>query len=148
MKFFVDTADVAEIHALIRQDLLKRLADGARVRILYGGSVKPSNAGDVGFEGAFITQINGRYHLICAYFNDGDGKTYDCMAASADKIYGPYGDRYLAIPGGGHNVLFKDVKGEWWSTYFGNDDKAPIRERPAILRVEIGSDNRIKPVAD
>ncbi len=40
-------ADVAEIHALIRQDLLKRLADGARVRILYGGSVKPSNAGEL-----------------------------------------------------------------------------------------------------
>ena len=40
-------ADVAEIHALIRQDLLKRLPDGARVRILYGGSVKPSNAGEL-----------------------------------------------------------------------------------------------------
>ncbi len=39
--------DVAEIHALIRQDLLKRLADGAAVRILYGGSVKPSNAGEL-----------------------------------------------------------------------------------------------------
>ncbi|RDI56718.1 triose-phosphate isomerase [Microvirga subterranea] len=40
------SADVAEVHALIR-DELKRLvgkADSARVRILYGGSVKPSNA--------------------------------------------------------------------------------------------------------
>ncbi|MEI8397106.1 MAG: triose-phosphate isomerase [Rhodospirillaceae bacterium] len=40
-------ADVAEIHALIRADLLKRLADGAGVRILYGGSVKPSNAAEL-----------------------------------------------------------------------------------------------------
>ena len=110
--------------------------------------LKPSNAGDVGFEGAFITKINGRYHLICANFNDGDGKTYDCMAASADKIYGPYGDRYLAIPGGGHNVLFKDPQGKWWSTYFGNDDKAPFKERPAILRIEVDKDNRIKPLVD
>ncbi|TGE02466.1 triose-phosphate isomerase [Methylobacterium nonmethylotrophicum] len=39
------TNDVAEVHALIRQELRARLgAEGARVRILYGGSVKPSNA--------------------------------------------------------------------------------------------------------
>src|SRR5918998_1463432 len=42
-------ADVAEVHALIR-DELKRLVGKAhqnRVRILYGGSVKPSNAGEL-----------------------------------------------------------------------------------------------------
>lgn len=42
-------ADVAEVHALIR-DEFKRLvgkADSARVRILYGGSVKPSNAAEL-----------------------------------------------------------------------------------------------------
>jgi hypothetical protein len=112
--------------------------------------LKPANSGQVGFEAASIAKINGRYHLLCADWGNWDGKTktYDCMAASAENIYGPYGDRYLAIPCGGHNVLFKDVKGEWWSTYFGNDDKAPFKERPAILSVEIGSDNIIKPVAD
>ena len=37
--------DVAEVHAAIRQDLESRLgATGSRIRILYGGSVKPSNA--------------------------------------------------------------------------------------------------------
>jgi triosephosphate isomerase (TIM) len=38
--------DVAEVHGLIREEL-KRLvgkADHARIRVLYGGSVKPSNA--------------------------------------------------------------------------------------------------------
>jgi triosephosphate isomerase len=42
-------ADVAEVHALIR-DELKRLVGKAhqtRVRILYGGSVKPSNTGEL-----------------------------------------------------------------------------------------------------
>ncbi|WP_243368538.1 triose-phosphate isomerase [Microvirga solisilvae] len=42
-------ADVAEVHAAIR-DELKRLvgkADHAKVRILYGGSVKPSNAAEL-----------------------------------------------------------------------------------------------------
>ncbi|MGO4705206.1 triose-phosphate isomerase [Microvirga sp. 2MCAF38] len=43
------TADVAEVHAAIRDDL-KRLvgkAEQNKVRILYGGSVKPSNAGEL-----------------------------------------------------------------------------------------------------
>lgn len=39
------TAEVAEVHALIRQELGGLMGkDGAGVRILYGGSVKPSNA--------------------------------------------------------------------------------------------------------
>ncbi len=36
---------VAEVHALIRRELVAKVADGAAVRILYGGSVKPDNAG-------------------------------------------------------------------------------------------------------
>ncbi|AWN51930.1 triose-phosphate isomerase [Methylobacterium sp. 17Sr1-1] len=40
--------DVAEVHALIRQELESRLGgEGAKVRILYGGSVKPSNAAEL-----------------------------------------------------------------------------------------------------
>ena len=39
------TADVAEMHAAIRAKLTALLAaEGAKVRILYGGSVKPENA--------------------------------------------------------------------------------------------------------
>jgi triosephosphate isomerase len=38
-------ADVAEVHAFIRKALRERFREeGAKVRILYGGSVKPSNA--------------------------------------------------------------------------------------------------------
>jgi triosephosphate isomerase len=38
-------ADVAEVHAFIRKKLGERYgADGSAIRILYGGSVKPSNA--------------------------------------------------------------------------------------------------------
>jgi triosephosphate isomerase len=36
--------DVAEVHALIRRELGPLVAEPARVCILYGGSVKPSNA--------------------------------------------------------------------------------------------------------
>jgi triosephosphate isomerase len=41
------TAQVAEVHALIRRELGARVADAAGVRILYGGSVKPSNAAEL-----------------------------------------------------------------------------------------------------
>ena len=38
-------ADVAEVHAFIRQRLEKLVGgEAAGVRVLYGGSVKPSNA--------------------------------------------------------------------------------------------------------
>ena len=42
------TPEITEIHAAIRQRLLERYGDeGARTRILYGGSVKASNAGEI-----------------------------------------------------------------------------------------------------
>src|SRR5512144_1184184 len=38
-------ADAAEVHALVRKRLTERFgAEGGRIRILYGGSVKPDNA--------------------------------------------------------------------------------------------------------
>lgn len=41
-------ADVAEVHAAIRKFLVGRFkAEGEAVRVLYGGSVKPSNAGEL-----------------------------------------------------------------------------------------------------
>ena len=39
--------EIAEVHAAIRARLTARLARGAETRILYGGSVKPSNAVEV-----------------------------------------------------------------------------------------------------
>ncbi|TCT12569.1 triosephosphate isomerase [Tepidamorphus gemmatus] len=41
-------ADVAEVHAFIRERLSTRFpGEGCRMRILYGGSVKPANAADL-----------------------------------------------------------------------------------------------------
>jgi triosephosphate isomerase len=39
--------DVGEMHAQIRRRLADSVADPAGIRILYGGSVKPSNAGEL-----------------------------------------------------------------------------------------------------
>jgi triosephosphate isomerase len=41
-------ADIADVHGAIRAALRQRLgAAGADMRILYGGSVKPGNAGEI-----------------------------------------------------------------------------------------------------
>lgn len=51
-----ETGDVAEVHAAIRRDLETRFgAAGSRIRILYGGSVKPANAKEL----LAIPNVNG-----------------------------------------------------------------------------------------
>ncbi len=104
--------------------------------------LKPSNGKQVGFEGAYVTKHNERYYLICADFVGG---LYHCMVADSETIYGPYGPRYIAIPHGGHNMFFTDKEGNWWATFFGNDGRAPFRERPAILRIELDEEGRVRP---
>ena len=48
--------DVAEVHAFVRKRLVERFGtEGARVRILYGGSVKPANAKEL----LTIPDVNG-----------------------------------------------------------------------------------------
>lgn len=95
----------------------------------------------VGFEGVYLFKANGKYHLGAADFVFGD---YHCYAAESDNIYGPYSARYLAVPHAGHNTFFQDKTGNWWSTFFGNDARAPFRERPAALRIEFTPEGRIQ----
>lgn len=40
-------SDVADVHSHIRAELSRKIADADKVRILYGGSVKPANAGEL-----------------------------------------------------------------------------------------------------
>jgi triosephosphate isomerase len=48
--------DVAEVHGFIRKRLGQRFGgEGGGVRILYGGSVKPSNAGEL----LAVPEVNG-----------------------------------------------------------------------------------------
>ncbi len=109
--------------------------------------LKPENHKQVGFEGAFVTKYNGKYILICAETNtEGQKRTYDCMAAVSDNLYGPYGERYLAIPSGGHNMIFKDKKGRWMSTIFGSDNFCILSETPGILPIKFGSDAKFRPL--
>ncbi len=110
-------------------------------------------------EGIYMVKVKGKYIFI----NSGSppitsglkdplppGRTtYDCFSAvSTGSIYGPYTSRYRAIPHDGHNNLFQDKKGRWWSTYFGSDPWAPFAVgasgRPAVLPVTIAPDGTIR----
>lgn len=88
----------------------------------------------VGFEGMFIFKEQGRYHLCCAEQYEG---RYSCMVSTSTNLFGPYGERYEAIPHGGHNTFFKDDRGQWWSTFFGSDRSAPWRERAGVLPIRV-----------
>lgn len=116
-------------------------------------------------EGAYVVKSAGKYHLIQTYwsFRKPDGKysylgpqynhpsrySYDVVVASADRIYGPYGQRYTAIVEGGHNNFFRDRDGRWWSTMFGNPRGASAKTasflcRPAIFPL-VYEDGRFRP---
>lgn len=101
-------------------------------------------------EGVYLFKHGGKYHLMLAiwtkeangeidYFPQGKKISYDCVIASSDSIYGPYGPRYTSITGGGHNNIFQDKTGAYWATMFGNPVEhsyAPFYARPAIIPVE------------
>jgi xylan 1,4-beta-xylosidase len=111
--------------------------------------LRPADADVIGFEGTFVFKANGKYHITGAEFVEdpkgGQGNDYHCYAAVGDSLLGPYGKKYLAIPHAGHNSFFRDKDSNWWATFFGNDPRAPVFERPAILRIEFGADGRIHP---
>jgi beta-xylosidase len=88
-------------------------------------------------EGVFLTKYNGKYQLLqtvwsivkpggaYTYLRDDKKDTnalysYDVVVAESDQVYGPYGPRYAAILQGGHNNIFTDRDGNWWSTTFFN----------------------------
>jgi beta-xylosidase len=97
----------------------------------------------VGYEGMFLLKANGRYHLCCAESFDG---RYSCAVATSTSIFGPYGERYEALPHAGHNMIFKDDLGQWWSTFFGSDDGAPWQQQPGILPVKLDESGRVGPM--
>ena len=67
--------DVEQIHQFIREALTRRLGgEGARIRILYGGSVKPSNAKEL----MAVANVNG------ALIGGASLKASDFLAIAAD----------------------------------------------------------------
>lgn len=93
----------------------------------------------VGYEGAGIIKVEGKYVLYAAEWN-GDMRidgSYDMMYAVSDSLWGPYSPRRLLVPHGGHGCLFYDHQGQLRFTMFGNDRTAPFSRKAAIGKVEV-----------
>lgn len=119
-------------------------------------------------EGVYLTKRHGKYQLLqtvwsvplpdgtYTYLRD-EIKTkivhsYDVVVSESDNIYGPYGPRYPAILQGGHNNLFIDRNGQWWSTTFFNPRgemgaRFPKTCRPGLVPVKWEED-KLKPDID
>jgi beta-xylosidase len=106
--------------------------------------------GSVGQEGVTLFKRKGIYYLGGAAFYKapgGDGIRYSSVVAMSTNLFGPYTQWHEAVPCGGGTDYFQDKEGNWWCAFFGNDDEAPFREKPAIVRIDFGPDERIK-IAD
>jgi beta-xylosidase len=108
-------------------------------------------------EGVYMTRHNGKYQLLQSvwsvplpngsytYLRDEQKNkelnSYDVIVAESNNIYGPYGPRYPAILEGGHNNVFKDKDGKWWSSTFFNPrgimgSQYSVTCRPALVPVK------------
>lgn len=98
-----------------------------------------------GHEGANIFKRNGLYYLGAA--DTYEGRYSMCLSVS-ENIYGPYRMRHEAVPCGGGTGIFKDKKGNWWCSYFGNDSQSPWREKISFVKIAFNREGRVYPAKD
>ncbi|WP_369062286.1 family 43 glycosylhydrolase [Caulobacter sp. 73W] len=116
---------------------------GDWIPLVYDDSVVHTDAQGrrrMGFEGATLFKRDGRYYLGVVHKTEG---RYSFAFAMSDKLLGPYHTKHEGVPGGGGGNVFKDHKGRWWQTYFGNDDAAPFREKPGLVRIDFDAAGKI-----
>jgi beta-xylosidase len=105
---------------------------------------KPADASwtrsSVGQEGVSLFKRAGKYYLTGAAFYKG---RYSSVAAISENLFGPYTQWHEAVPCGGGTDYFQDKDGNWWCAFFGNDNEAPFREKPAIVKVDFDRDGKI-----
>jgi hypothetical protein len=104
--------------------------DGDPIHITYSDH---SHTGGPAHEGASLFKANGKYYIGGAATVAG---RYSSVDAIADTIAGPYRAWQEAVPCGGGGNFFQDKDGNWWCTYFGNDDQSPWREKPGLVKIE------------
>ena len=91
----------------------------------------------VGQGGAFLFKKEGVYHMLAAGIHGRLGvPCYDTWVATAKSLEGPWSRRKLAVQHGGQATMFEGPDGQWYSTFSGEDSRAAVRERAAIVPVE------------
>jgi beta-xylosidase len=107
---------------------------GTGHRITYEKPADGSwTSSSIGQEGASLFKRNGKYYLGAAAFYQG---RYSSVVAISEHIYGPYTNWHEAVPCGGGTNYFQDKEGRWWCAFFGNDDQASFREKPALVMID------------
>ena len=94
----------------------------------------------VGYEGNGLIKVNGIYFLTGAEWHGPlrtDG-TYDMMYGTSKTLFGPYSQRRMGAPHGGHGTAFRAKDGSYWYTMFGNDPTAPWRMKFGLVPIDIG----------
>ena len=136
-------------HIALMKDDLSGLAEPFHTVVLADPDHDPAHhaarcvgrgMNDFGTEGAVLFKANGTYYLGAADFPSG---RYSTMLAMSKNIYGPYHGRHEAVPTAGGTGIFKDKQGRWWTTYFGNDEQAPWREKPGLVMVDFAPDGKV-----
>lgn len=106
----------------------------------HTASVVQRGMNGFGHEGAVLFKANGRYYHGAE--DDYEGRYSSCVAI-ADNIWGPYTNWHETVPCGGGTDFFQDKEGNWWCAFFGNDNAAPWRELPGIVRIDFDQDGKI-----
>ncbi|WP_369062331.1 family 43 glycosylhydrolase [Caulobacter sp. 73W] len=99
----------------------------------------------VGYEGNGLIKVDGVYFLTGAEWHGPlrTHGTYDMMYGTSTSLLGPYSQRRMGAPHGGHGTAFKDKEGRYWYTMFGNDPTAPWRMRFGLVPIDIGEPSSI-----
>ncbi|NIJ22280.1 beta-xylosidase [Sphingomonas naasensis] len=94
----------------------------------------------VGYEGNGLIKVNGVYFLTGAEWHGPlrTHGTYDMMYGTSKSLFGPYSQRRMGAPHGGHGTAFADKQGRYWYTMFGNDPTAPWRMHFGLVPIDIG----------
>lgn len=94
----------------------------------------------VGYEGNGLIKVGGVYFLTGAEWHGPlrTHGTYDMMYGTSRSLLGPYSQRRMGAPHGGHGTAFKDKDGRYWYTMFGNDPTAPWRMKFGLVPIDIG----------
>ncbi|KDR75137.1 hypothetical protein GALMADRAFT_226793 [Galerina marginata CBS 339.88] len=70
-----------------------------------------------------------------------DNGSYSSYVGISDSSpTSPFSQWTEAISNGGHNSYFQDSCGLGGGPFFGNDDQAPWREQPAMVKINFKSD--------
>lgn len=91
----------------------------------------------------FFFKANGKYYLSSTNTMVSTNR-YSSYVGIADSLTGKFHDWHEALPCGGNASYFTDTQGSLWATVFGNDDAAPWREKPGIVKMLVDVNGRLK----